>query len=120
MKSDVEMKPSNRDLSDRINELGAKATQLLTFLSFALVAGLLLETAQSPVLGPQQNLRMKWAIRLWAMALFPILVNVLPVKDFKWSNAHWYDFARWGKFGLLWVAVLLMIGGVLEFLCAIW
>jgi hypothetical protein len=46
--------------------------------------------------------------------------KLFPVKDFKWRNAYWYDFARWGKFGLLWASVFLIIGGVVEMLCAIW
>ena len=113
------MKPNEKDLSDRINELGDKATQLLTFLSFAIVAAVLLETAQTPVLAPYQTGAIKWAMRFWVMALFPILINVFPVKDFKWGNARWYDCARWGKFGLLWLSVLLILAGVIEFLCAI-
>ncbi len=108
------------DLSNRINELGDKATQLLTFLSFAIVAVVLLETAQPPILGPCRKVAMRWAMRLWVMAIFPILVNVLPVKDFKWGDDRWYNCARWGKFVLLWVSVLLIIGGVAEFLRAIW
>jgi hypothetical protein len=114
------MKPIEKDLSDRINELGDKATQLLTFLSFAIVAVVLLETAQAPVLAPYQTGAIKWAMRFWAMALFPILINVFPVKDFKWGNARWYDSARREKFGLLWLSVLLILAGVVEFLCAIW
>ena len=113
------MKPNEKDLSDRINELGDKATQLLTFLSFAIVATVLLETAQTPVLAPYQTGAIKWAMRFWVVALFPILINVFPVKDFKWRNARWYDCARWGKFGLLWLSVLLILAGVVEFLCAI-
>lgn len=119
-RSGVEMKPNDKDLSERINELGDKATQLLTFLSFAIVAAVLLETAQSPVLGPYQRGAIRWAMRFWVMALFPILINVFPVKDFKWASARWYDSARWGKFALLWISVLLIISGVVEFLCAIW
>jgi hypothetical protein len=120
MRSDIETKPTESDLSQRINELGDKATQLLTFLSFAIVAAVLLETAATPVLARHQAGAIKWAMRFWVMALFPILINVFPVKDLKWGNARWYDRARWGKFGLLWLSVLLILAGVVEFLCAIW
>lgn len=120
MRSDIEMKATEGGLSQRINELGDKATQLLTFLSFAIVSAVLLETAQSPGLAPCQRGAIRWAMRFWVMALFPILINVFPVKDIKWGNARWYDCARWGKFGLLGLSVLLIISGVVKFLCGIW
>jgi hypothetical protein len=120
MNDHVEVKSNGQGISDRINELGDKATQLLTFLSFAMVAAILLETAQPPILEPHQKVAMRWAMRFWVLALFPILVNVFPVKDLKWGNAHWYDSARWVKFVLLWVSVFVIICGVVEFLRAIW
>lgn len=120
MRNDIKMKPTEGDLSERINELSNKATQLLTFLSFAIVSAVLLETAQSPALVLYQRGAIKWAMRFWVMALFPILINVFPVKDLKWSNARWYNRARWGKFGLLGLSILLIICGVAEFLCGIW
>ena len=120
MRNDIETKPTEGDLSERINELGNKATQLLTFLSFAIVSVVLLETAQSPALVLYQRGAIKWAMRFWVMALFPILINVFPVKDLKWSNVRWYDCARWGKFGLLSLSILLIISGVVKFLCGIW
>lgn len=36
------------------------------------------------------------------------------------GQSVWYGRARWAKFGLLWSAVHLIIGGVVEFLRAIW
>lgn len=120
MRNDIEMKTTDGDLSQCINELSDKATQLLTFLSFAIVSAVLLETAQPPVLAPYQRRAIRWAMRFWVMALFPILINVFPVKDLKWGNVPWYDRARWGKFGLLGLSILLIISGVVKFLCGIW
>lgn len=120
MRNKIEMKSTEGDLSRRINELGNKATQLLTFLSFAMVSAVLLETAESSVLAPYQRGAIKWAMRFWVMALFPILINVFPVKDLNWGSTRWYDRARWGKFALLGLAILLIICGVVEFLCGIW
>jgi hypothetical protein len=120
MRNDIEMKPTEGDLSRRINELGDKATQLLTFLSFAMVSAVLLETAQPPLLAPHQRGAIRWAMRLWVMALFPILINVFPVKDLKWGNARWYHCARWGKFGLLGSSILLISGGMVKVLCGGW
>lgn len=112
-------KPTD-SLSTRIKELGDKATQLLTFLSFALVAAILLQTSQVTLLGPCQKTAVKWAIRFWVLAFFPILMNVLPVKEFMWENPRWYRRVRFGKVILLWIAVVLIIVGVIAFLCAIW
>lgn len=120
MTHDIEMKPTEGDLSQRINELGDKATQLLTFLSFAIVSGVLLETAQPQLLAPYQRGAIRWAMRFWVMAIFPILINVFPVKDLKWRNARWYDRARWGKFALLGLSVFLIGCGVAKFLYGIW
>lgn len=120
MRNDSKMKPTEQDLSERINELGNKATQLLTFLSFAIVSAVLLETAQSPVLALYQRYAIRWAMRFWVMAIFPILINVFPVKDLKWGNVRWYDRARWGKLGLLGFSILLISCGVVKFLFGIW
>ena len=65
----------------RIAELNHKATQLLTFLSFALVAAILLETAQVNVLTACQKIAVKWSLRFWVFSIFPILLIVLPVKE---------------------------------------
>ena len=43
----AEMCDQTKDVSDRIKELGDKATQLLTFLSFALAVGVLLQTSRT-------------------------------------------------------------------------
>jgi hypothetical protein len=104
-------------LSRRIRELGDKATQLLTFLSFALVAAILL---QPSLAGPCQKAAMKWAIRFWVTAIFPILLNVLPVKEVAWESPRWYERVRNGKVVFLWVAVVLIAGGAVAFLCAVW
>src|SRR6266581_3005050 len=77
-------------------------------LPAAIASAVLLETAQSPVLAPYQRGAIKWAMRFWVMAIFPILINVFPVKDLKRSNLRWYDCARWGKFGLLGLSILLI------------
>jgi len=104
-------------LSRRIRELGDKATQLLTFLSFAIVAAILL---QPSLAGPCQKVAMKWAVRLWVIAIFPILINVLPVKEIGWECSRWYERVRNGKVVFLWLAVAFIAGGAIAFLCAVW
>ncbi len=99
----------------RLQELNQKATQLLTFLSFAMVAAILLETSQVFILTPCQKIAVKWSLRFWVISLFPILFIVLPIQEIVHHNR-----ARWVKVILLGIAVLLVISGAVAFLCAIW
>ena len=109
---DVDDKPK---VADRLRDLNQKATQLLTFLSFALVAAILLETSQKSVLTVCQMIAVKWSLRLWVFSLFPVLLIVLPIQEIIEPNT-----ARWIKVVLLWLAVLLIISGAIALLCAIW
>lgn len=106
-------------LRRRIKELGDKATQLLTFLSFAIAAVVILADKRDH-LGPFQIVAVRWTLRFWVLAFFPILLNTLPVKEFDWECLHWYRRVRQGKVILLWFAVLLIICGSIAFLCTIW
>lgn len=108
-----------KKLSKRIKELGDKATQLLAFLSFAIVAAVIV--AGSPgMMGPCQKSALRWALRFWVGAFVPILVNVVPVKEFCWETPSWYRKVRLGKVILLWLAVILIFAGVVAFLIAMW
>ena len=102
------------DLAIRINELGTKSTQLLQFLSFAILGAATLRTAQ---FAADQTL-VRVATRWWILAVFPILLAVLPVKDFRWNGRSWYHFLVWVKILLLWVAVVLSGVGAIQFLRA--
>lgn len=108
-----------KNLRSRIKQLGDKATQLLTFLSFALVVAAILET-QGQKLGPCQTTLMTFAMRCWAGAIFPILIGILPVKEINEDSVKWYNFVRWAKFALLWVAIIAISVGAGFFVCAIW
>jgi hypothetical protein len=55
------------------------------------------------------------ALWWWKLALLPILVGVLPMKELRWKTQWWYQIIRWIRFGLLWIAVVLIIVGVIEF-----
>ena len=103
------------DLAIRINELGTKSTQLLQFLSFAILGAATLRTVQFPA---DQTL-VRVATWWWVLAVFPILLAVLPVKDFRWNSRTWYRFLVWVKFLLLWVAVIFSGVGAIQFLRAI-
>jgi hypothetical protein len=103
------------DLDTRINELGTKSTQLLLFLTFAIVGAGTLRTAQFPADQALVRVATWW----WILAVFPVLLGVLPVKDFKWNNRVWYRFLVGAKILLLWVAVVLSGVGAIQFLRAV-
>ncbi len=100
-------------LESRIKELGDKSTQILIFLSFALVVVATL--GSSPNLGPGQKAAMGLAMRCWLKAVYPVLLAILPVKEFKEGSLRWYRFVRTAKVVLLWVAIILILVGALEF-----
>ena len=103
--------PDDKDeFSQRIDELGKKSSQILLFLSFAMLAVATLKTIKD---GPTTALDS--ALWWWKLALLPVLIGVLPMKEFRWNSQRWYSIIRWIRFGLLWVAVGLIVVGVIEF-----
>lgn len=124
--SDEESEATNdREVSQRIKELGEKATQLLLFLTFALLAAVTLETNQTgsgqhSAFAPGQMSALSWAIRLWVAALFPILLTVLPVKELFRRLGCNLTRVRCYKVVLLWIAIIAVIAGAVSFFCAVW
>ena len=102
------------DLASRISELGTKSTQLLQFLSFAILGAATLKTEQFPADPTLVRVATWW----WILAVFPILLAVLPVKDFRWNGRTWYRFLVLVKFLLLWMAVIFSGVGAVQFLRA--
>jgi hypothetical protein len=106
--------PDDKDeISQRIDELGKKSSQILLFLSFAMVSVATLKTINDAPTAALNN-----ALLWWKWALLPVLVGVLPMKEFGWKSLAWYQIIRWTRFVLLWLAVGLIVGGVLAFLKA--
>jgi hypothetical protein len=99
-------------LSSRIAELNQKCTQVLIFLSFAIVAVAL--SSQSPLL-ENANLLDK-ALMKWTVAMFPTVLGILPLKDFCEDGLRWYSFVRWLKILLLWLAVPCVFWGAIDFI----
>ena len=110
---------SEHDLSERINELNEKGTQLLLFLSFALVAGVTLRVAAKDVLTVQQAHALTCAMRLWVIAFFPILASVLPVKELFQRFGLSLEILRCIKMLLLILAIVLICVGSGYFLKAL-
>jgi hypothetical protein len=105
---------------DRIEELGAKSSQLLLFLSFAIVAAATLYVGAGATPRPFLRSAMQW----WAFSIFPVLLAVSPVKEFGilfgLTTSRWHECVRWSRITLLLIAVGLSIIGAVEFLCAVY
>lgn len=108
-----------KNLEKRIKELNNKASQLLLFLSFALVVAAVLET-EGNKLGTCQTMLLTFGMRCWAIAIFPVLIGVLPVKEIRERDEAWYVSVQRFKFWTLGTAIVCIMLGTLFFVCAIW
>lgn len=107
---------------ERIQELNDKATQMLLFLSFAIVGAATVNPDK--LSAPAAASHLRGAIHWWVWAVFPVLFGVLPLKDFWWSwlpwtEEGWYWFLRWAKIVALFGAVVLSAVGAFQFLGAV-
>ena len=102
--------------SARIRELNDKATQVLLFLSFAMLAAGTLRLI--PALTGGQKFAVTSAMRWWTVAIFPALVCVAPLKDVR-TTVRWYTFVHWLKFGFLWMALACLAIGATRFFQAL-
>ncbi len=105
-----------QSLEKRIEEFGTKSTQILTFLSFAMVV---VATLGTTVADSDQKLAMHNALKWWLRALYPVLFGVVPLKDFCPNKWLWYQMIRWLKFFLLWIDVGLIFLGLRQFAHAV-
>ena len=99
-------------LSRRIDELGTKNARLLLFLSIAMVAVATLKAAKS-------SSELGWTLHWWKLALIPILIGMLPVRELGWESESWYEAIRRTRFVLLWIAIVLIFVGVFLLMAAI-
>lgn len=106
-----------KQLTDRIKELNDKSTQILIFLSFAIIAAVALSSSLDH--GSQKQIAVIQATRYWVEAIFPTAVVILPLKEFGWARPGWYHFIHWIKFVFAWTAVVLIALGAWKFLHAI-
>src|SRR5260370_36565260 len=79
-------------LKSRIKELNEKFTQMLLFLSVAIVGAATLNSDDLDI-SPD---RVRSAIMWFVIAIFPVLIVVLPVKELagslKWDGSKWYGW----------------------------
>ena len=105
--------------SKRIDELNGKATQILLFLSFAMISVATLENAKE-ILAQQPTWRhlLDNSFLWWKIALVPTLICILPLKGFHFENEGWYHFLIKFKEVLLWISILLIGLGIYFFVSA--
>ena len=94
-----------------------KCTQVLVFLSFAIVAVGVVLSSERPL--PFKTLLLQAALMKWVWGIFPTIVGILPLKEFGEDNLKWYTTLRWVKVAFLWIAILLVGWGVLDFALAL-
>ena len=100
----------------RLAELNNTSTQVLIFLSFAIVAAV---TFLSPTLGPSPRGAVVWALRWWIGAIFPTVIGIIPLKEIRNDSVPWYTFILWMRQLLLWCAIICIFIGAVQFLKAI-
>lgn len=101
----------------RIEELNMKCTQVLVFLSFAIVAVGVILSSERPL--PFKTPLLQSALTKWVWAIFPTLVGILPLKEFGADHLEWYTILRWLKVGFLWISIILVGWGALDFALAL-
>lgn len=108
-----EMDEKLTQLEIRIAELNNKASQLLTALSFAIAAAVLLLTYHV-------SFAVKLSLSVWVLSFLPVLFMIRPVKEDGWRNLAWYKEVRNEKRWVLRITLLLVTFGAGAFLWAVW
>ena len=100
----------------RLGELNNTASQILIFLSFAIVAAV---TFLTPSLDFSRRSAVHWALRWWIGAIFPTVIGILPMKEIKERNLRWYRALLWARFVLMWAAIACIFLGAIQFFRAV-
>src|ERR1700723_1711084 len=100
-------------LATRLGELNNTASQVLIFLSFAIVAAVTF-LAVNP--GPAAKGAIHWALRWW---IFPTVIGILPLKEIRDRDVLWYRALLWVRFVLMWSAIACIFVGAIWFFKAV-
>jgi hypothetical protein len=103
-------------LPTRLGELNNTASQVLIFLSFAIVAGVTFLTL-NPV--PATKSAIHGALRWWIGAIFPTVFGILPLKEIRDRDVRWYRALLWVRFVLMWLAIVCIFIGAIWFFKAV-
>jgi hypothetical protein len=103
-------------LATHLQELNNTASQILIFLSFAIVAAV---TFLTPGTDWARRTAVHWALRWWIGAIFPTVIAIIPLKEIRDRNLSWYGFLLWVRFVLMWAAIICIFMGALQFFKAV-
>jgi hypothetical protein len=106
--------PRLNELRIRIDELNRKCAQLLIFLGIGIAAAVLLWSADL-LSAIEQDFLLR-AMRWWLLAILPVLLGILPLREFRENSRRWYGAIRYFKFVLLWLAIAFIVFGTAYFL----
>ena len=106
-------------LSTRLGELNNTASQILIFLSFAIVAAVTFLTLNplTPISATKTEIHS--ALRWWIGAIFPTVVGILPLKEIRDRDVRWYRGLLWFRFVLMWSAIICIFIGAISFFKAV-
>jgi hypothetical protein len=100
----------------RLQELNNTASQILVFLSFAIVAGV---TFMTPSMDVSRRTAVHWALRWWIGAIFPTVIGIIPLKEVRDRDLFWYRFLVRMRLVLMWAAIICIFIGAIEFFRAV-
>jgi hypothetical protein len=100
----------------RLSELNNTASQILIFLSFAIVAAVTFLTSS---LDFSRRTAVHLALRWWIGAIFPTVIGILPMKEIKERSLPWYRALLWARFLLMWAAIICIFIGAIQFFKAV-
>ena len=103
-------------IAQHLAELTDSSSQVLIFLSFAIVAGV---TFLTPRLEASQRNAVNGALRWWIGAIFPTVLGIIPLKMVADESLPWFNFLMWMRHILLWCALICIFIGAIQFFRAI-
>ena len=115
-KPDTETEGKLTFIASRLQELNNTASQILIFLSFAIVAGV---TYLTPSMDSSRRTAVHWALRWWIGAIFPTVIGIIPLKEVRDRDVFWYRFLLRMRLVLMWSAIICIFIGAIEFFKAV-
>jgi hypothetical protein len=106
-------------LATRLGELNNTASQILIFLSFAIVAAVTFLTLNPLTPSSSAKTEIHRALRWWIGAIFPTVIGILPLKEIRDRDVRWYRILLWVRFVLMWSAIICIFIGAIAFFKAI-
>ena len=118
--ADSNARPDREELDrivTRLNELNNTSSQILIFLSFAIVAGV---TYLTPSLESFPARRHQFGFALVDRRnILPTVIGIAPLKEINDHNLRFHRFVMWMRFALMWSGIVCIFIGAIYFFRAI-